>query len=604
NDAIKDACSNGLKVSSTANVSHITKDTIVVTGKNRQVITVMENAGNTKYYVTRSTKNREQELLKKVKQGNDSAMCDLAELYLSGDLGISDAPRAYNLLLQATRSRRPNSHAMYMLAEMHEEGNLGEPKHEQAIFWWKESAKHRNKYALYVVAQHLLIQYLTFNGNLISNTSNQLLQSQIEGYLNMAVSKGGVLATWLQGYIFEKGYFGIVDLAKATKLYTTAAKSGNIISIKCLQHLSLNGFITNKEFEKLLDEISEDIGLTNSGAAVGFGLEQLYGLIGNDIQRGFRLIKRAAENDNIKAMYALVECCRRGLGCNIDLQLAKVWGEKVVNLSLNAGTQGNVRALWDLGHAHLSGILGEIDLVLAEKIFTDIASNNDPFYKFALGMLYIEGVLDDNCGMRGKEWILKALEQWSERATAGDVKSNAILQKIYANEDLWFEDNKLSPINTPTDKINLQTVDNLAVQELRRMLKRTKKPSKIRDTRQWPCCEVYESNKIFEIETTLSPEKIYHKAMEIKNGTPLLAAHYFRTSAKCGYIKAYFELAELFASGKLGQNVKQVSILFYKRAAKRGHYDDIDTLLRQRIESNFNIDPVAVARLRCRANSF
>jgi hypothetical protein len=71
--------------------THRNEDTLLILNQNKQVVTVMENKRNTNYDLLRQTKIREKNLIKKATyQNNDSAMCELAELYLSGSLGPKD----------------------------------------------------------------------------------------------------------------------------------------------------------------------------------------------------------------------------------------------------------------------------------------------------------------------------------------------------------------------------------------------------------------------------------------------------------------------------------------------------------------------------------
>lgn len=574
NKEISAAIVGGVKTPNTSSDTYTTKDTIVVLSNQGKIITVRKNTANTYNNITNNYYQIEQQLLAKIKskQKSDVAMCELAEIYLSGNLGIRNVVAARDLLLQAIQTNKYNSHAMCMLAELYVFNDLGAPDLEKAKFYWKKSADNNNKYGAYMCAQFALIDYIK-NKNLLSSASgsNAELQKEIQKYLYKANSRGGTSSMWLQGYIFEKGYFGKIKLEKAISFYTRAANNGQVISIECLHQLFIKGVISPERFELILEKISENISLTNSGSAVEIGLQQAYGLLGNNKDRGINIITKAAENNNIKAMYALAKCYKEGIGCDINMEKSNFWSQKAIELAKEGGKNGNIYALWDLGHAYLSGILGNIDLDKAREVFTNIANieNNNPFYKFALGRFYLEGVLGDINPEVGNDWILKAKELWSLKADAGNFEAKKILDDI--KENIQHGGVILATEGLP-DIYAKEQIDNAELRGLICMLNRARRQIMCENVKTSFFSKVDVNNEIFDIETILPPEDIFNMGIKIVDSEPLLAAHYFRTAAKCNYQKAYIELAQLYKSGKLGRNVQPLHKLFDERAAKLETY--------------------------------
>jgi len=589
NKTISAAITDGVKTANTNSVTYATKDTIVTQGNDGKIITVRKNTANKQHDVTNNYHQNEQELLEKIKSKSkaDAAMCELAELYLSGNLGTRNVTVAHNLLLKAIEANKHNSHAMCMLAESYVLGDLGLPDLEKAMNYWSKAADNNNKYGAYMCAQFALIDYVKNRDSLAAASgNNENLQKKIQKYLDQANSRGGKSSMWLQGYILEKGYFGAIDFEKAIGFYTNAANNGNVISIECLHQLFIKGIINSERFESILEEISKNIAITDSGTAVEIGLQQAYGLLGDDRSRGVNMVMKAAENNNVKAMYALAKCYREGIGCGVDMEKSNFWGQKAIELAEKAGKNGNISAFWDLGHAYLSGILGNINLNKAREIFTNIANNdnNNPFYKFALGRFYLEGVFGDINPEIGNGWVLKAKELWSLQAEDGSFVAKTILDEINRKEKLELGAiERLVPIKVLPDIYIEQQVDNIELRELMYMLNRARKQIMRVNVNASFFSKVDLNNQIFDIDTIMLPEAIFDMAIKVRDSDPLLAAHYFRTATKCGYKLAYIELAQLFKLGKLGQNVQLLHNLFDERAAR---LESSDNLLKETLPLN------------------
>lgn len=671
--AIEDAIRHGTPVRSSQSTSYTTDFITVVAGQDGVIITLINNTDKLKNDITTRVNEVKKNLLIKIANNNDSAMCDLAELYLSGDLGKINVKKATSLLLRAAKLN--SSHAMCLLAKLHQEGKLSKPNPQQALVWWEMAAQRKNKYALYVMAQTLLRKYIESVDDMIDGKSKESVQQQIKEYIDVAVDIGGGAATWLKALIIEEGYFGERNPKLAVEYYIEAVKTGHTPAIKALQRLLLNKTISEELMEKVLDAASEVIGLTDSEDAVKIGLQQINGLLGNNRQRGFRMLEKAAVKNNIQAILTLAKCYRD----EFDFELSERWFHRAEALLIESGANGNVNSLWKLGRLYLSGNLGKVKLEQAEKLFIKAVNiAGDPSEMVIIGRFYIHGYLGNRSPLMGHEWIAKARKLWTAKAKKCDVEAIQSLINLYLDKELGFKDYNLAlhwleflAVKTERQdwfregrllgdlysnekraffdlvkakywyeeaanlnnsiaqyrlgvmycdgklgKVDLaeaivyfdKAAKNGCVEAIARLVNFAKTERNLDALSKemvayWLTNTVVEPNANShliessheELAFTMAPPKdgiddnnvddkpqellslslekreiYFSKGIALKDTSPLLAANNFRASAKYGNCHAYFELAELFANGKLGKKVCPVAILFYKRAAKLG----------------------------------
>jgi hypothetical protein len=421
--------------------THRDEDTLLVLRQNKQVVTVMENKRNTKYDLLRQTKIREKDLIKKATyQNNDSAMCDLAELYLSGSLGPTDVQKAHDWLIKA--ANKNNSHAMCKLSQLHESGALGAKNLTAAREWMEKAAKFGNSYALAISGQRYLAEYqmmcrAPFE---ISDQEKAEVRAKAINFLERAANKGATRAIWQLGEIYEKGLLGEKDLSKAIKFYSKAAKSGSPSSLTSLNDLVLKGEFDSGEFEAILEQASKLVARTSSQLAIDIGLQQIQGDLGHNQQRGLNMIEQAAQKGNKDALVVLVKCYRGEYGCKPNQERCGYWALKLKELYEKAAAGGNIDAMWGLGELFLKGTLGTIDLEQAEQAFIQAAREGDIDAIYSLGMLYIKGRLGNKSPSDGIVWIEKAIEMWSTQSLAGDNEAALFIGGIYLDGDLGSKD--------------------------------------------------------------------------------------------------------------------------------------------------------------------
>jgi TPR repeat protein len=440
---IHTAKQSGKKEEYKSTITYTNEATKVVSGKNGRVITVIENKRNTKFDLLQISKNKENKLIEKVKKNNDSAMCELAELYLSGDLGNKDINKAHNLLLRA--ADRGNSHAMCLLSNLHENGDLGNVDRQTSLDWLEKAANRNNLGAMAKLGQHYFVEYLKLRkvDYIDEQEKNNLIQ-KAKCYLERAADRGQTRAIWTIAKIHEEGYFGEIDLPKAIEFYTKAASLGSPSSLDSLNALVLEGKVSSEHFEAILDEVSLLLTKTSRGLAVEVGLKQINGLLGKNPKRGFEMVKRVAEvkyGGNVDAIRELAKCYRDGKGCEPDFSLAQYWFQQLEALYIKATNQENVQSMNDLGFLYLKDSLGKINLEKAEQAFIQAANTGDIDSIFHLGKLYITGELGDKEPSLGIKWVNKAIELWKEHAAHGDIEAMESLISLYLDEEgLGFKD--------------------------------------------------------------------------------------------------------------------------------------------------------------------
>lgn len=440
NQHIQIAKQSGIKEEHKNSTTYINATTKVVSGKNDRVITLMDNKRNTNFDLLKISKNKENKLIKKVKyQNNDSAMCELAELYLSGNLGNREITKAYNLLLRVANINRGNSHAMCLLSNLHENGDLGKVDQQASLEWLEKAAKRNNLGALAKLGQHYLGEYLNLiNLESIDEQKKNNLMEKTKYFLGRAADKGQTRAIWTIAKIHEEGYFGEKNISKAIEFYTKAAKLGSPSSLDSLDELVLEGEVSSEHLEAILGEVSLLLVKTSRGLAVEIGLRQIDGLLGKNPKRGFEMVKQIAEikgSNNADAIRELAKCYRDGKGCEPVLSLAQYWFQQLEALYRKAANRGNVESMNDLGLLYLKDSLGKINLEKAEQIFIQAANSGDVASIFYLGKLYITGKLGDKEPSLGIEWVGKANELWNERAACGDIEAMESLIYLYLDED-------------------------------------------------------------------------------------------------------------------------------------------------------------------------
>ena len=447
---ITDVLCGGEKLVTTEAVTYINEITSIVM-KGEQVITVLDNKRNIKCDILYRSKEQESYLIKKAtEQNNDHAMCELAELYLTGELGSRDVQKAYNWLIRAASQR--NSHAMCLLAQLYENGDLGKPDPRIALEWMQKAADRGNKYALAILGQSYLKQYqdLIIVGKIkgIRDLDQEkVMLEKAKNFLERSANRGSTRAMWHIAEIYRVGLCGESNLVKAIEFYSKAAKLGSPHSLQSLNDLVLQGKCNSDFFEEILEEASQFIIRTSGGLVVEIGLKQIEGQLGKNPKRGFEMIKKVAERwnigggNNVDAIRTLAKCYRDGKGCDPDQALAQNWFKKLKTLYEKSADLGNVYSMHKLGKMFLKGTLGKIDLEKAEQFFILAAETGNEDHIRYLGTLYINKALNYDQKVVNKTiWLKKVIEIWTKQALLGNTEDLVDLIQLYLDQELGFKD--------------------------------------------------------------------------------------------------------------------------------------------------------------------
>ncbi|KAK9886322.1 hypothetical protein WA026_015834 [Henosepilachna vigintioctopunctata] len=406
---------------------------IVLSKKDNTVITVNKNIRNTRFQLSERTKQREQSLLYKVENYKDSnAMCELADLYLTAELGERNIDKVF--MLYESAANKGNSHAMSLLSQLYESDTHGRPNQKKAEKWRKMAADRNNTFALAITGQKLLQKYLEkypIDSKLFRPSAPK---KEILHYLNKAADKGSTRGIWQIGNIYEMGLLGEKDLSKAKELYVKAALLASPASLQSLQKMSSACVFSAIELEEILDEISSYLHITSIGNAFDLGKQQLYGELGRNSFRGLKMIEQVALNEHDKAINVLVNCYLYGISCNTNLKLVQYWYNQLKELYDVSAKSGNVFSLNKLGLLYLNGHIDTIDLEKAEFCFKDgIKHSSDPKWLYFLGSLYLSGRLGNKPISIGIDLVAQAIKIWQCRAALGDNSAYYDLGKAYYN---------------------------------------------------------------------------------------------------------------------------------------------------------------------------
>jgi TPR repeat protein len=146
-----------------------------------------------------------------VNQGSDTAMYNLAQLYLSGHFGAENQPAGVALLRQA--ADRENLDALVMLARLHYNGQFVSEDRDRAVEILTDAASQGHVEARLFLARHLL-----------STDDGAGFDERALGWLREAAEPGGSpAAMMLLGTLHAEGEHVEADAAKAVDWFRRAA---------------------------------------------------------------------------------------------------------------------------------------------------------------------------------------------------------------------------------------------------------------------------------------------------------------------------------------------------------------------------------------------
>ena len=366
--------------------------------KNKNIIiSINKNIFNIRCQLIERTLKRQISLFDKIRlENNDPAMVELAEFFLSGELGEKNIKKAIELYAKAAELN--NSYAMYRLSQLFSSGKYGLPDQILADKWIQKAAERKSSQALTILGQNLLQQYIEANNLPFNyNLNRKKLKMQILRYLNDAKGKGNLKAFWHLGYIYEEGLFGEKNLSNAINSYTKAASIGHFASLKSLHDLTLKSKFDCLKFEEILDRL---LSLTDRNIGLSYKLsrKQITDIFGHNQTRGLKMMEKLAyEQFYDKAIIKIAKCYQDGVICTADFRITQYWYYRLRDIYQYSAKEGNINSLWELGKLYMKGCLGDVDVEKAESCFKEVVekSYSNPTYMYNLGMFYLRGLLGD-----------------------------------------------------------------------------------------------------------------------------------------------------------------------------------------------------------------
>lgn len=235
------------------------------------------------------------------------------------------------------------------------------------------------------------------------------------------------------GLAFEQGRGVDQDYAKAARHYQKALETERFPrALGYLGWLYAEGHGVEQDLAKALalyEEAAEE-GDNFALTELGIGLVDGSELAGLDVDRGRRLLLKAAERDYVAAINALADMYDRGLGVAADPVDAIYWYQRAVDL-------GSTDAMLSLGgfYEDGTGVAQDFDRAL-ELYNTALEKGNESAY-LDLGLLHT------NTGWSGHDFAI-AMDHFRKSDEIGDDGGTAALGLAYFNGEWVAEDLKQS----------------------------------------------------------------------------------------------------------------------------------------------------------------
>ena len=325
---------------------------IVKKGLNEPFLPELDHArqlGNSKagllladYYLAKASDPDKMQQAREIYQhfadkGDRNAQLKLAYLYDRGLGGQVNTELATNWYTASANQGQPI--AQYQLGSLYQLGKIGAaPDYSQAKEWFG-----RSKVSYTPAAVALGFIYDTVDDNYTEAKNNY----------RIAADRGDAIAQYNLGLIYEEGKAEPVDKAKAESLYQLAAAQGYSPAMTRLAGLYFIGVNGSPDHEKALYWYTKSAELGNREASYQLGLFSETGVgLTLDFAQAVKYYQQAADLGDEKAILALARMYQYGLGVPKDLAHA-------AELYRSLATGNNAYAQYQLGVFYYDGSLGE-----------------------------------------------------------------------------------------------------------------------------------------------------------------------------------------------------------------------------------------------------
>jgi uncharacterized protein len=162
----------------------------------------------------------------------------------------------------------------------------------------------------------------------VTKTYNPIMAKQL---FYQAVALGDAKAMNAIGNLYAKGIGVVPNTDSVLKWYNSAGEKGYTKAYFNLGHLYKEGSIVTQDFTKATNYFKQGIADIDCKAALAYMYYKGLG-VPQDYTNAFTLFSIVAKKGNPNAMYFLGLCYRNGYGTMVNIEEAKFWLQKAVQL--------------------------------------------------------------------------------------------------------------------------------------------------------------------------------------------------------------------------------------------------------------------------------
>ena len=264
-----------------------------------------------------------EQLEEQVRQGNATAMCDLARMYEDGRKITQNYAKAKELYEKAVELG--SSGAMYNLAMMYEKGQGVSQDYDKARKLYERAVELGNSHAMHNLA------WLYEKGQGVSQDYKKAKE-----LYEKAVELGNKSAMNNLAWMYEKGQGVSQDYAKAIELYKKALQLGSSGAMNNLAWMYVKGQGVSQDYKKAKELYEKAVELNNLNAMFNLALMYEKGLgVPQDYIMAIKLYEKAADSGDSFSMYNLAIMYEDGKGVSQDYKRAIELYEMAANLGMS-----------------------------------------------------------------------------------------------------------------------------------------------------------------------------------------------------------------------------------------------------------------------------
>ena len=373
----------------------------------------------------------EQILLSESQSGNVLAIHYLGKLHSTDKLGAKDEKKSLRYYSEALKgflevepsSKKLKPYVQYRIGKMYCYGSGTEQNYQKAFEWFERSAKQKNKFAQYSLA----------------NLSQAFL------WYRKSSAQGQPYASYAIAQMYNKGEYVNQSEETAQRYYKSALSGFLKLESKDqaddnlyykLGSMFKKGLGTDIDMDRAIDYFKRSAEMNNKNGLYEYGKELLLGEhIPQDKEKAVKLLEKAIklENINAKRFLALELISGEHLDQDIDKGLAML---------TECADSGDTCACYKLGKIYFKGEIVLQDLDKAEKYLL-LAEDNE-FTQYALGKLYLQ---------KEKYDVQKAVDYF-EKSADKNMWSSYQLGRLYLFGSEGLEKDKTKAVEWLTKSAN------------------------------------------------------------------------------------------------------------------------------------------------------